>query len=193
MLEPIRSVINRFNLKPIAALVTHGHLDHTFSIVPLADHYGIPAFIHPTDRPLLKDPWRALTPGGESSQLMANFGVSEFIEPQLVTEVSDGQKLEIAGVNLTILHAPGHTRGSVMFGIDETYLLSGDVLFQGSIGRTDLPFGSAESMVNTLRNKVLTQSDDLIVLPGHGPQTTIGRERKNNPYLRENFLNGKRI
>lgn len=193
MLDLIRSTVNRHNLKPVAALVTHGHLDHTFSVVPLADHYGIPALIHPSDRVLLKDPWRALTPGGESSQIMANFGVSEFFEPQLVTEVSDGQKLEVAGIALTIHHSPGHTRGSVMFGVDQTHLISGDVLFHGAIGRTDLPMGSGAAMVETLRNKVLTQPDELIVLPGHGPQTTIGRERKSNPFLRENFLNGKRI
>ncbi len=192
MLDLIRNAVNRHNLKPIAALVTHGHLDHTFSVVPLADHYGIPALIHPSDRPLLKDPWRALTPGGESSQIMAGFGVTEFFEPQLVTEVVDGQSLDIAGISLTVLHSPGHTRGSVMFVAGESHLISGDVLFHGAIGRTDLPMGSQSSMVSTLRNKVLTQPDDLIVLPGHGPQTTIGRERKNNPYLRENFLNGKR-
>jgi len=192
MLEMVRTALNRHNLKPIAVLVTHGHLDHSFSVVPLADHYGIPALIHPSDRPLLKDPWRALTPGGESAQIMASLGVSEFEEPQIVREVVDGQNIECAGVNLTMFHAPGHTRGSVMFGIDDTYLLTGDVLFHGSIGRTDLPMGSTESMVTTLREKVLTQPDDLIVLPGHGPQTTIGRERKSNPYLRENFLNGNR-
>lgn len=192
LVELIRTAVNRHNLKPVAALVTHGHLDHTFSVLPLANHYDIPALIHSSDRILLTDPWRALTPGGESAQIMANFGVSEFSEPDQVTEVTEGQVLSIAGISVTVIHSPGHTKGSVMFRLDDSHLIAGDVLFQGGIGRTDLPTGSANAMVSTLRHKVLTQADDLIVLPGHGAQTTIGRERKSNPFLRENFLTGKR-
>lgn len=188
MLERIREHLNRHNLKPIAVLITHGHLDHTFSLLPLATGYGIPAMIHPLDRVLLTNPWLALTPGGESEKIMAGLGNPSFSEPERVVEVGDGEAFSIAGMNFTALHAPGHTKGSMMFRVDDHYLISGDVLFAGSVGRTDLPFGSSAQMKTTLLTKVLTQPDELIVLPGHGGETTIGRERKRNPFLQEQAL-----
>jgi hydroxyacylglutathione hydrolase len=193
MVDRIRVPIERFKLKPIAVLLTHGHLDHTFSVYPLATKYEIPALIHPLDRRLIREPLRALTPGGESEKLIAAFGITEFMEPEVVQEVEDGQKISLAGFEVTILHSPGHTKGSVMFNVDSGHLISGDVLFAGAIGRTDLPTGSQPAMIESLRKKVLPLSDELIVLPGHGPQTTIARERKFNPYLQESYLNGKRL
>jgi glyoxylase-like metal-dependent hydrolase (beta-lactamase superfamily II) len=109
----------------------------------------------------------------------------KFEEPKKVIELKNGTSLELLGVQIVAVHAPGHTRGSVMFTVADEILLSGDVLFAGSIGRTDLPTGSASEMVQTLKNKVLPLNDDLRVLPGHGPETTIKFERKNNPYLKE--------
>lgn len=191
MVARIAPVLDKFKLKPIAIFLTHGHLDHLFSVFPLSKRYGIPALIHPLDRILLTQPQRALTAGGESEKLMASFGVSEFFEPEIVTEVDDGHEIEIAGMRIAARHSPGHTKGSLMFSIDQEFLISGDVLFAGSIGRTDLPTGSAASMLATLKSKVLPLADDVIVLPGHGGQTTIGRERRSNPYLQENFLNGR--
>ena len=191
MPERIKAVLANHKLKPIATILTHGHLDHTFSVKPLADGYSIPALIHPQDRILLSQPGRALTPGGESEKLMASFGVSEFKEPESVREVIDGERFSIAGLDLVVRHAPGHTKGSIVVDVNSEILLSGDVLFAGSIGRTDLPTGSASSMVTTLKEKILPLSDEVIVLPGHGRQTTIGRERRSNPYLQERFLNGK--
>ena len=88
-------------------------------------------------------------------------------------------------MQIEVIHAPGHTKGSVMFVLNQEILISGDVLFAGSIGRTDLPTGSASDMKSTLKNRVLPLSDELRVLPGHGPETTIKYERKNNPYLKE--------
>ena len=191
MPERIKAVLANHKLKPIATILTHGHLDHTFSVKPLADGYSIPALIHPQDRILLSQPGRALTPGGESEKLMASFGVSEFKEPESVREVIDGERFSIAGLDLVVRHAPGHTKGSIVIEVNSEVLLAGDVLFAGSIGRTDLPTGSASSMVTTLKEKILPLSDEVIVLPGHGRQTTIGRERRSNPYLQERFLNGK--
>ena len=187
-LGPIQEVLRKHNLKPVASLITHGHLDHTFSVVPFSNEYKVPALIHSLDRKLLKDPFKALQVGGMSSQIMAEFGISEFFEPELVRELSDLEEFSIAGFNIKVDHAPGHTAGSAMFTIDGTYLISGDVLFAGAIGRTDMPTGSAQDMRKSLRNKILPLQDELIVLPGHGPQTTIGRERKNNQYLQEEFL-----
>ena len=191
LVSEIQSVLKRFNLKPIATLITHGHLDHTFSVTPFANQYGVPTLIHSSDRKLLTDPYRALSVGGESQQIMAAFGVTKFEEPEIVREIADLEKFSLAGFDLEISHAPGHTLGSVMFIVNNEFLISGDVLFAGSIGRTDLPTGSASSMRNTLKSKILSLNDELIVLPGHGPQTTIGGERKINPYLQESFLQSK--
>jgi glyoxylase-like metal-dependent hydrolase (beta-lactamase superfamily II) len=109
-------------------------------------------------------------------------------EPDEVLELRDGLLISLAGLVFTVEHAPGHTRGSVMFRREETVedptvLFSGDVLFEGSIGRTDLPGGDHAQMLNSLKTKVLPLSDTTVVLPGHGGATTIGRERQSNPYL----------
>lgn len=188
MVGQISEFLRKFNLKPIAALVTHGHLDHTFSVQPLCDGYGIPAYIHESDRRLLADPFKALQAGGMSDQIMQQLGVKSFAEPAAVETFRDCATLELAGFTLNIAHAPGHTAGSAVFTLDDAYLISGDVLFAGAIGRTDMPTGSSAAMKKSLTEKILPLADELIVLPGHGPQTTIGRERKGNPYLQDSFL-----
>ena len=176
--DTLAMVLGENNLKPVAAIITHGHLDHTFSIVPIADGYGIPTYIHSEDRALLSHPERAHGP-----EFLATLSAMEFAEPNDVRELRHGAEVEMLGMKFQAIHSPGHTRGSLMFKVDEEVLISGDVLFAGAIGRTDLPSGSAESMQDTLVNKVLTLADDLRVLPGHGPDTSIGHERKTNPYL----------
>jgi glyoxylase-like metal-dependent hydrolase (beta-lactamase superfamily II) len=174
----LAELLKKHRLKPVATLITHGHLDHTFSVVPVCDGYGIPAYIHSEDRNLLSDPSAAIT--AEFRTMLA--GMS-FSEPKEVKELKSGQEFELVGLKIKAIHSPGHTRGSLMFLVDEETLLSGDVLFAGSIGRTDLPTGSNTDMQKTLNTKVLTLSDEIKVLPGHGPKTRIGFERKNNPYL----------
>ena len=176
----IEMIIEEHKLKPVAALLTHGHLDHTFSITPLADGYDIPAYIHSEDRRFISDP-----AGIHGEQFISQLQGMQFSEPKKVEELKNGSKLELLGMSLTAIHAPGHTRGSLMFTINDELLVSGDVLFAGSIGRTDLPTGSVKEMTQTLKTKVLPLSDDLRVLTGHGPETTIKFERKNNPYLKE--------
>ena len=185
----VTELLKKFNLKPIATLLTHGHLDHTFSVLPVSREYAIPTFIQVSDRRLLADPWKALSPDGPSHQIMAGFGITNFAEPEDVRPIQGGEILDLANFNIQIIHAPGHTAGSVLFVVNDEYLISGDVLFRDAIGRTDLPTGSAKQMQRTLREKILPLPDELIVLPGHGRQTTIGRERKLNPYLQDNFLN----
>jgi glyoxylase-like metal-dependent hydrolase (beta-lactamase superfamily II) len=176
----IEMIIEEHKLKPVAALLTHGHLDHTFSITPLADGYDIPAYIHSEDRRFIADP-----AGIHGEQFIAQLEAMTFVEPKKVNELKNGATLELLGMKITAIHAPGHTRGSLMFTINDEILISGDVLFAGSIGRTDLPTGSSKEMITTLKTKVLTLSDDLRVLTGHGPETTIKFERKSNPYLKE--------
>jgi glyoxylase-like metal-dependent hydrolase (beta-lactamase superfamily II) len=176
----IEMIIEENKLKPVAAFITHGHLDHTFSIKPLADGYDIPAYIHSEDRRYIADP-----SGIHGGEFIGQLGGLVFEEPIKVSEVKNGTVLDLLGMKIEVIHAPGHTKGSVMFKLNDEVLISGDVLFAGSIGRTDLPTGSASDMKSTLKNKVLTLSDDLRVLPGHGSETTIKFERKNNPYLKE--------
>ena len=181
--------LTEFDLKPVAVLVTHGHLDHTFSVQPICDGYGVPAMIHSDDRELLLHPERA-----HGAEFISQLAGIKWQEPTTVKELNDNDEFELVGLRIKAIHAPGHTKGSTMFVIVETknssmnssdssILLSGDVLFAGSIGRTDLPGGSWPEMERTLRNKVLPLPDSLQVLPGHGPETTIAHERKYNQFL----------
>jgi len=176
----ISAIIAENNLKPVAALMTHGHLDHTFSVKPLADGYGIASYIHSEDREYLLRPQ-----GAHGAEFIATLDAMLFEEPTDTRNLRHGDLLEILDLKITAIHAPGHTKGSTMFTINDEVLISGDVLFAGSIGRTDLPSGSHEAMVKTLKTRVLPLNDDLRVLPGHGPETTIKFERKNNRYLKE--------
>jgi hydroxyacylglutathione hydrolase len=176
----IEMIIEEEGLKPVAVLLTHGHLDHTFSVIPLADGYGIPAYIHSEDRKALLHPELLL-----SKEFASTIAATTWSEPNEIRELKNNQKLEAVGLNITAIHAPGHTPGSLMFTINDEVLISGDVLFAGSIGRTDLPNGSSEAMARTLKTKVTPLGDHLRVLPGHGPDTTIEYERRTNPYLKE--------
>jgi glyoxylase-like metal-dependent hydrolase (beta-lactamase superfamily II) len=184
VLDQLDAALDEHRLTPAAVLLTHGHLDHTFSVAPVCGARGIPAYLHPDDLEMLADPSKGL-----SMSLDELFGGRmTYTEPETVETLADGQRLEIAGLSMTVSHAPGHTGGSVMFGAhngDLPLCFSGDSLFAGSIGRTDLPGGSMDAMWASLRDKVLTLPDETAVLPGHGPSTTIGRERAANPFLRE--------
>ena len=169
-------------LKPVAAMITHGHIDHTFSLYPLCKNEGIDAaYIHPLDRELLSRPEIALRPQG--LELLKELAPTKtWQEPDQLREINDGERIEIAGLGIEVIHAPGHTKGSIMFKIENT-ILSGDVLFKGAIGRTDLPTSSPSEMNTSLREKILTLDDDVRVLPGHGDETTIGEEKSSNPFL----------
>jgi glyoxylase-like metal-dependent hydrolase (beta-lactamase superfamily II) len=189
VLDQLDEVLARYRLHPAAVLLTHGHLDHTFSVAPVCGARGITAYVHPADREMLADPSKGL-----SMDLNELFGGRlPYTEPDDVAELTDGATLTLAGLEVTVDHAPGHTGGSVLFRLPgagtswdaDQVCLSGDVLFAGSIGRTDLPGGSTETMLTSLRDKILPLADDTVVLPGHGPATTIGHERASNPYLRE--------
>ena len=176
----IEMIIEEEGLKPVAVLITHGHLDHTFSVIPLADGYGIPAYIHSEDRKALHHPELLL-----SKEFASSLATKEWNEPNEVRELKNNQKFEAVGLDITAIHAPGHTAGSLMFTVNDEVLISGDVLFAGSIGRTDQPTGSQEAMARTLKSKVIPLGDHLRVLPGHGPDTTIEYERRTNPYLKQ--------
>jgi glyoxylase-like metal-dependent hydrolase (beta-lactamase superfamily II) len=185
----VADLVAEHRLKPVAVMVTHGHLDHMFAVAPLCRANDAPCWVHPDDRDLLADPLRSM--GAETRALLTRLvpGHSGFVEPDEVRELHDGSVVSVAGVDFLAAHAPGHTPGSTMFATgpdgDEPLVFSGDVLFAGSIGRTDLPGGDLEAMVESLRTKVLPLPDPAVVLPGHGPRTTMAVERATNPYLRQ--------
>jgi glyoxylase-like metal-dependent hydrolase (beta-lactamase superfamily II) len=184
--EGVAEVVREHRLKPVAVLVTHGHVDHMWCVAPVAGTYDATAWIHPADRHLLANPMAGMS--AETTQMLLG-GKYVFAEPEEVRELADLQELELAGLRFVVDHAPGHTEGSVTFrspyqrdDISEV-MFSGDLLFAGSIGRTDLPGGDHPTMLRSLAEKVLTLPDDVVVLPGHGEQTSIGRERATNPFL----------
>jgi glyoxylase-like metal-dependent hydrolase (beta-lactamase superfamily II) len=191
--DSLAEILAEQRLRPAAVLLTHGHIDHVYSVTPVCGAHGVAAYVHGDDRYRLTDPLQSLD-RGLIEMLEQEFGRSgAWTEPEEILALTDGQHLEIAGLTLGVVHAPGHTEGSVMFtlpgapeGVEvSSTLLSGDVLFAGSIGRTDMPGGDIRAMMRSLREKVLTLDDDTLVLPGHGPATTVARERATNPYLVE--------
>jgi len=195
--DGVAQVVREHRLKPVAVLVTHGHVDHMWCVAPVAGTYDATAWIHPSDRHLLTDPMAGMS--RETTQMLLG-GNYSWAEPDDVQELSDSQELELAGLRFVVDHTPGHTEGSVTFRTpygDEAgqpeiseLMFSGDLLFAGSIGRTDLPGGDHATMLRSLTDKVLPLADDIVVLPGHGEQTSIGRERATNPFLLDLVTDG---
>ncbi len=187
-------------LRPAAALVTHGHLDHTFALAQLCRRRELPVYIHASDAYRLDDPVGSLGP--HVAQAFAGLA-DDWAPPPDVRTVQGGERLEIAGITVHVQHAPGHTEGSVLYHVprpDDTVgasaagdppglCFTGDVLFRGTIGRTDLPGGDHDTMVATLTGIAMPEAngglpDATTVRPGHGEPSTIGLERATNPFLR---------
>jgi glyoxylase-like metal-dependent hydrolase (beta-lactamase superfamily II) len=191
--DTVREVLAQHRLRPAAVLLTHGHLDHVYAVTPVCGG-DTAAYIHADDRYRLHDPLAIMDPG-MLAMVEQQFGrKATWREPERVVELNGRETLELAGLQVDVMPAPGHTEGSVMFGLPgapegvsgvevSSTVLSGDVLFAGSIGRTDLPGGDHGAMQRSLRDVVLPLADSTLVLPGHGPATTMDRERATNPYL----------
>lgn len=182
------SIIERLQhhgLRLVALLNTHGHVDHVGGVkeVVKAHEHAIAVHIHDHDRHMLMDP---IGTSGVMGRYLYDLDVSP---PELVYGLDDGQKVSGAGMTFTALHTPGHTQGSVCFLMEvegePPVLFSGDHLFAGSIGRTDLPGGDFDMLMESMAEKILPMSDDVHVLPGHGQTTTVGHERRTNPFLLE--------
>lgn len=181
-MDGVQQILQEHRLLPAAVLLTHGHIDHIWSVAPVTDEFDIPALIHVDDRYRLADPAGSSFSAARDQLLAMTKNSLELTEPSEVREFVDGDCLDIAGIPVTVRHAPGHTEGSSVFLTDDV-MFSGDLLFAGSIGRTDLPGGDHARMTESLRRVVLAADDGCVVLPGHGPQTTIGVEKATNPFL----------
>ena len=155
-----------------AIWLTHAHIDHIQGVAEIKEATGAPVHLHPADRQLYdRLPEQGLWLGLRLER-----------PPAPDAELAHGQSLSLGGSRLEVRHAPGHTEGHVVF-VAETFVLGGDVLFQGSIGRTDLPGGHHDTLIASIHRELLTLPDGMVVYPGHGPSTTIGVERKSNPFL----------
>jgi glyoxylase-like metal-dependent hydrolase (beta-lactamase superfamily II) len=185
---PCRAQIAAWGRTPAAVLATHGHIDHIADAAELAGGYDIPLYIHPADRPFLTDPAAALTP--ELVAMLRAYFPGPFREPAAVRayeiDPSTGRgSLTAGGVDFELRHAPGHTPGSTLLVVRaaEPTVFSGDVVFAGSIGRTDFLVGDPAAMSRSLAAQVLSLPDAARLLSGHGPATQVGWERLHNPYL----------
>ena len=176
--DAIGAILIQHDLTLSAVMLTHGHIDHTGGSGELARATGASVYVHPDDDFLTLHP---------VEQLRAMFGMTPpgvYDVPEKFEALGDGDRLVLAGLELQVRHTPGHTPGHCCFYLEtEATLFSGDQLFAGSIGRTDLPGGSLAALMNSMEDKVMVLPDETRVLPGHGPETTIGRERTGNPFL----------
>ncbi len=180
--DAIVGLLTANDLAPVALLVTHGHVDHAGGAAGVTKRTGVSAYLHPDDDYLVSDP---------ATQVRSLFGfvppgIEEFAAPDHYVDLVHGEKLRLAGFEFEVRHTPGHTLGHCVFVIeDEGLIFTGDQLFAGAVGRTDLPGGDFGTLMNSMRTQVMTLPDDTRVLPGHGPETTIGRERVVNPFILE--------
>ena len=185
-MEGINEIIRAHRLTPAAVILTHGHIDHIWSVAPVSAQFAIPALIHVKDRYRLADPAGSSFAAAREQLLAMTKGELELTEPSDVEVIEVNKSLNIAGVDWEFIHAPGHTEGSMVIRTDQSgdpIAFTGDVLFAGSIGRTDLPGWDSHAMQESLENVILPMPDHTLVYPGHGSDTTIGAERETNPFL----------
>ncbi|WP_250445973.1 MBL fold metallo-hydrolase [Actinotalea sp. C106] len=191
VVEEVREVVEEGGWTPVAVLVTHGHVDHTWCAAELCTAYGVPLHLHEADLPRIADPFATLGPlGAQLAQTAASAGMEYRPADRVQTFTCAGAArtdLDLAGgaapFGVAALHAPGHTEGSTVYVLEDGTALTGDVLFAGTIGRTDLHGGDGAAMERTLGH-LATLPEETVLLPGHGPSSSIGAELRSNPYLR---------
>ncbi len=167
--------VNGQGLKPVRLLNTHCHIDHVLGNAFVSDYYNLPLETHEGEIPVLKS----------CAQVAMMYGIPYEPSPPITKFLDESQTVQFGSTELKILFTPGHSPASISFYHEETkQIIGGDVLFQGSIGRTDLPGGNMETLLESIRNNFFNLPDDTIVYPGHGPKTSVGVEKKSNPFLR---------
>jgi glyoxylase-like metal-dependent hydrolase (beta-lactamase superfamily II) len=170
----IMAVLQRHGLTVKSIVITHAHIDHIAGAQQLKRLTGAPILYNQNDLPLVK------MMDAQASWLQ--IPTPEVLPPDIA--MSDGQTVAVSGIKATVLHTPGHTQGSsCLYLPEQSLLIAGDTLFAGSVGRTDLPGGDTKQLIRSIHDRLLVLSDDTTVVPGHGPSTTIGEERKDNPFL----------
>ncbi len=172
--DKIAASINRQKLNLKCVLATHGHLDHIGAVDELASTYHVPFRIHSKDESLVQ----GLT------QYQRMFGLPESKVPTISGYISDRENFTCGQIDIEVIETPGHTLGGVCFKIGH-HLFAGDTLFHGSVGRTDLPGGDQTSLISSIKSKLLVLPENTVVHCGHGPDTTIGNEQRNNPFLKQ--------
>ena len=173
--ERLVKFIDSENLKPVKIVNTHGHFDHIMGNAFVATEWGIKTHIHPQDKPHLE----------RAQKYSELFGYSIEQPPLDTIDIDDGDKITFGKSSVTVMHTPGHTRGGVsLYNLEEKFVITGDALFAGSIGRTDLPGGDYDQLMESLLGRLVKLGNDFKVYPGHGPVTTIGQELDTNPFLR---------
>ena len=170
--EQIFPLIVEFGLKPVVILNTHGHIDHIGANRDVKDKFNVPLCIHSLDSPLL----------GKIQEFELSFFLGAKESPPADRLLKDRETIPLGNSGLRVVHTPGHTPGSVSF-LGDGILFSGDTLFFGGVGRTDLPGGSTKDLEKSIREKILTLPPETIVLPGHGHLTSVGEEKESNPFL----------
>ena len=155
-----------------AIWLTHAHIDHVLGVRRVSEATGAPIYLHPADRPLYD----------RAADQAAMFGLTVQPPPPPAVELADGDQLSCGHFQFEVLHVPGHSPGHVAF-VGPGVALVGDVIFAGSVGRTDLPGGDGEALLRSIRTRLLTLPDDTVLYPGHGPETTVARERASNPFV----------
>ncbi|NLK08036.1 MAG: MBL fold metallo-hydrolase [Firmicutes bacterium] len=171
--ERILQILDERKLKIEAVINTHGHFDHIGANADIKKATDAPLYIHETDAPMLPDP---------NNNLAVWAGVTDISSPPADKLLQGGEVLPFAGLEATILHTPGHTPGCICIKIGDA-LFSGDTLFAGSVGRTDLPGSSETALYKSINEVILPLPKHTAIYPGHGPASTLGRERRENPFL----------
>lgn len=166
--EKIKRSLNKRGLKAKYVVNTHGHIDH----IGADANFTCPVYIHRLDARLLKNP---------ALNLSDMMGIS-FTLPAQIELLEDGQKLKIGEFYLEVIHTPGHTPGGICLNEGE-FIFTGDTLFAQGLGRTDIPYASERDLLNSIQKKLFTLQDEVVIYPGHGPSSTIGEEKRNNPFI----------
>ena len=171
--DEIISILEKEGLKPKFIINTHAHFDHIGGVKTIQDHFDIDFFLHKDDLFLVDN----------ANEQATAFGLKPIPKPEVNKYVNNGEKISLGNMSVTVIHTPGHSPGCVCYYLDNKVFV-GDTLFASSIGRTDLPGGSYETLINSIKEKLFPLGDGTIVYPGHGPSTTIENEKKNNPFLK---------